>query len=152
MLVATSFMSLASLRDVIPGVGLASVIASEQRAQISVKPEKIEGDIGEDLAEIYALLMRFRAHQSPATQRLNSAVGLTVTYGALAHYIHWLICKRRLRSAGLTSQDAQIIYVHAARINWCLEELRPASRTAHHVGLYNRLHSVIHPVPRCFCG
>ena len=34
MSVATSFMSLTSLRDVIPGVGLTIVIAAEQRANI----------------------------------------------------------------------------------------------------------------------
>ena len=78
-------------------------------AQISVKIEKIDADTAQYLAEIYALLMRFRAHRSPATQRLNNAVGSTVTYGALAHYIHWLICKRHSRSARLTSDDAQII-------------------------------------------
>ena len=53
MLVATSFMSLASIRDVIKGVGLTSVIVGT-KTQISVKPEKIEGDTAEDLAEIYA--------------------------------------------------------------------------------------------------
>ena len=78
-------------------------------AQISVQIEKIDADTAQYLAEIYALLLRFRAHQSPATQRLNNAVGSTVTYGALAHYIHWLICKRRSRSAGLASDGAQII-------------------------------------------
>ena len=78
-------------------------------AQISVKIEKIDADTAQYLAEIYALLMRFRAHQSLTTQRLNNAVGSTVTYGAFAHYIHWLSCKRHSRSARLTSDDAQII-------------------------------------------
>lgn len=74
MLTPTSFMSLSSLRDFMFGIDLASVIAAEQRAQKSAAPANKDIDPADDLAEIHALLARFRADQQSAAQRPTSAV------------------------------------------------------------------------------